>query len=443
VDDAIIDLLKEPGRAALRQNLDGMNIVDIAEELEELADPDVIIVFRMLSKDKAAEVFAFLAHDVQQWIIEAITDREIGSIINELFLDDAVDFVEEMPSNVVKRVLANVTPGTRNLINQFLQYPEDSAGSIMTIEYVNLKSDMTVNDAFVHIRETGMDKETIYTSYVTDKERKLIGAVSAKTLFLSKKENLISDVMEPNVISAYTHDDKEALMNSFRKYGFIAMPVIDKENRLVGIVTFDDALLVQEEEATEDFERRAAMSPSEDSYLKTGVFTLSKNRIPWLLILNLAAVITGMIVERFEYSLAALPVLVTFVPMLMDTGGNAGSQTSTLIIRGMALNEIRQQDFLQTMWKELRVALSCGGILVVVNFARLMMFGHEFFLAVTVSLTLYGTIILAKSTGAILPFFARVLRLDPALMAAPLITTIVDAVVLIMYFSLAGLILQI
>jgi len=441
--EEIYSLLREPGRAALRQKLDGMNIVDIADLFLELDRQDVIIVFRMLQKDKAAEVFAFLDPDVQQGIIEAITDREIGSIIDELFLDDAIDFIEEMPSNVVKRVLLNVKPDTRALINQFLKYPEDSAGSIMTIEYVNLNGDMTVTDAFLHIRETGMNKETIYTCYVTDRERKLIGVVSAKTLFLSKKEALISDVMDPNVISAHTHDDQESLMNSIRRYGFIAMPVVDKENRLVGIVTFDDALLVQEEEATEDFEKMAAMSPSEDAYLKTSIFTLSKNRIPWLLFLNVTAILTGFIVERFENSLIVLPVLATFIPMLMDTGGNAGSQSSTLVIRGMAVNEIGQQDILQVMWKEVRVAMVSGGILVLVNFMRVMLFGYDFFLALTVSLTLFGTILVAKATGALLPFAARAIKLDPAMMAAPLITTIVDAIVLLMYFSLASMILHI
>ena len=443
MENKITGLLKEPDRAAMLQKLDSMNEVDLAAELERLDERDVVKVFRMLAKDKAADVFAYLNSDVQQNIVETITDQEIGGIIDELFLDDAVDFIEEMPANVVRKVLANVTRDRRELINHFLKYPEDSAGSIMTIEYVDLKSDMTVADAFARIRSIGTNKETIYTCYVIDGERRLIGMVTAKTLFLSPKESLINNVMESNVVSVGTHDDKEALMNSFRKYGYLALPVVDSENRLVGIVTFDDALTVQEEEATEDFERMAAMRPSEDPYLKTGVLAMSKNRIIWLLLLNLSVFVSGAIVSRFDEMLAVLPVLVTFIPLLMDTSGDAGSQSSTLIIRGMALDEIRVSDALKVYFKELRVGLICGGILAVINCARLILFGSSFAVALTVSLALLITVILAKTVGALLPIGARLVKLDPAVMAGPVLTTIVDAVALIIYFSIARIILHV
>jgi len=435
--------LAQPDRAALRKTLDSMNVVDIAEELEELEKQEVVKVFRMLSKDKAADVFAYLTPDVQQDIIEAITDREIGGIIDELFLDEAVDFIDEMPANVVKRVLANVTPDRRDLINLFLQYPEDSAGSIMTIEYVVLKSGMTVADAFIHIQNTGEDKKSIYTCYVTDSARKLIGLVSAKDLLLADQESMIGDIMEPNVISAGTHDDKEELMNSFRKYGFISMPVVDSEGRLVGFVTFDDAFTIQEEEATEDFEKMAAILPSEDPYLKTNVFELSKHRIPWLLVLMIFAAITGEIVARFESSLAVLPALVAFVPMLMNTGGNAGTQSTTLIIRGMALGEIKLSDVAVVLWKELLVSLLCGLVLFATTFISVLSFGEGAVMAMTVCLAMLAIIILSNIIGSLLTFGAKAIRMDPAVMAAPLLTNIIDAAALIVYFNLAKLIFRI
>ena len=443
METMIMELLKEPGNAALRQALDAMHIADIAKELTDIDRQGVIRVFRLLSKDKAAEVFAYLDHDVQQGIIETIADREIGSIINELFLDDAVDFIEEMPANVVKRVLANVTPDTRDMINQILKYPEDSAGSIMTIEFVDLKAGMTVADAFAHIRDTGTDKETIYTCYVIDNARRLIGMVSVRTLFLSRMEDLITEIMEPVVVSAHTHEDREALVNSFRMNGLMAMPVVDNENRLVGIVTFDDALQVQEEETTEDFEKMAAMSPSEETYLKTSVLDMAKNRLPWLFLLNLSVFITGAIVARYEAELAVLPILVTFLPMLMDTSGDAGSQSSTLIIRGMAVNEIKLRDAIPVLWKELRVALTCGVVLSAINFARVMLFGHGAALSLTVSIALFVAIVLAKILGAMLPLGAKIVKIDPAVMAGPLLTTIVDAATLVVYLNLARTILQI
>ena len=441
--NSIIDMIKKTDFVALRQKLDGMNIVDIAAELETMDGQDAIIAFRILSKDKAAEVFAYLEPDNQQSIIEYIDENEIGGIVDELFLDDAVDFIEEMPANVVKRVLANVTPDRRRLINSFLLYPKDSAGSIMTIEYVSLKSNMTVADSFAHIRSTGTDRETIYTCYVTDNERRLIGLVTARSLFLSDKEKLVYEIMEPHVIYSRTHDDREELIDSFRKYGFIAMPVVDNENRLVGIVTYDDALTIQEEEATEDFEKMAAMSPSEKPYLKTSILSLSKNRVPWLFLLNLSVFITGAVVKSFEDALAVMPVLITFIPMLMDTSGDAGSQSSTLIIRGMALGEIKPTNFFAVLWKELRVAFICGGILAIINFTRVIVFNHAFGLALATSLALLAATILAKTVGAMLPLGARIIKIDPAVMAGPILTTIVDAASLMVYFSLAMLILHI
>ncbi|MCL1914188.1 MAG: magnesium transporter [Eubacteriaceae bacterium] len=437
----IATLLNEAERFVLRKELDQMNHVDIAEELEELGESDTLKVFRMLSKDKAADTFAYLDSTIQQSIIEAITDREIGSIIDELFLDDAVDFIEEMPANVVRRVLANVAPDKRDMINSFLKYPEDSTGSIMTIEFVDLKDEMTVAEAFARIRSVGPNKETVYTCYVIDNARKLIGFVSARTLFLSNHDSFIKDIMEPNVIFARTSDDKEDLMNSFRKYGYLAMPVVDSEDRLVGMVTFDDALTVQEEEDTEDFEKMAALKPSQNTYLKTTVFELSKNRIFWLLLLNLSVFLTGSIVAMHEGMLAVMPSLVAFMPLLMDTSGDAGSQSSTLVIRGLALEEIKLSDILKVFFIELRVALICGGVLAVVNCFRIMAFGNSFPLALTVSLSLYVTIILSKTAGAILPIVGKMVNLDPAVMAGPALTTIVDAVSILIYFSIAKAIL--
>ena len=427
----------------LRRELAELNVVDIAAEIEEMEARDMVIAFRILPKDKAADVFAYLSADTQRHIIESIDEREIYAIINELYMDDTIDFIEEMPANVVRRVLANTTPERRKLINTLLQYPEDSAGSIMTVEYVTLKSDMTVSAAFSQIRATGTDKETIYTCYVIDNARKLIGQVTAKTLFLSGKNKLISEVMDPNVISARTHDDREGLTNKFRVYGFLAMPVVDNENRLVGIVTFDDALLVQEEEATEDFEKMAGVSPSEKPYLSTSVFALSRNRVPWLLLLNVSVFITGAVVQKYEDLLAVLPVLATFIPMLMDTSGDAGSQSSTLIIRGMAVGDIKSSDVLSVLWKESRVSLVCGGCLALVNFARVMIFNHGFGLALVSSIALMAATVMAKIMGAMLPLGARLIKIDPAVMAGPILTTIVDATSLMLYFSLCVMILRI
>ncbi|MDR1736818.1 MAG: magnesium transporter [Oscillospiraceae bacterium] len=430
---------------ATKKLLDEMNVVDIAVALEDIGEPVALKVFRMLPKDKAAEVFAYLSHEVQREIVGAITDREINAIIEDMFLDDAVDFIEEMPASVVKKVLAGVPAEKREMINAFLQYPEDCAGSVMTIEYVALKRGCSVSEAFDIIRRTGVDKETIYTCYVIDHERRLMGAVSVRTLLLSKPGDAVEDIMDAQVISAQTLESKESLANDFRKYGLLAMPVVDNERRLVGIVTVDDVLTVQEEAATQDFEIMAAMSPSETPYLKTGVFKMTKNRVFWLMLMMLSATVTQAVIAGFEEGLSVMPALIAFIPMLMGTGGNAGAQSSTLVIRGIALEEISLKDTLQVLWKELRVAVLCGAALVVVNFLRVWLTdkSHNAVLAATISLSLYCTVILAKSVGCLLPIGAKRLKLDPAVMASPVITTIVDAGSLVIFFTLAKLILGI
>ena len=439
----IMELLNKSDRAALRQILDNINTVDLAAEMEELEELDVVKLFRMLPKGKAAEVFAHLNPDIQQGIIESIADREIGIIIDELFLDDAVDFIEEMPPNVVKRVLANVTPDRRDMINRFLQYPDASAGSIMTIEYIDLTADMTVAAAFSRIQETGEAKETIYTCYVVDDDLRLIGEVSARSLLLAKPESLIGEIMEQNAVCAHTHDDRESAMNNLRKYGLLAMPVVDNEEHLVGIFTFDDAFTVQEEEATEDFEKMAAISPSDEPYLKTSVFALVKHRLPWLLFLMIFSAISGELVASFENSLAALPVLMAFIPMLMNTGGNVGNQSTTLIIRGMALDDIKLADVFRVLWTELRVSFVCGAILFVTTFLSVLIFGEGVVLAVTVSLATLAIIIMSNAIAVILTFGAKAIKLDPAVMAAPLLTNVVDIIALVVYFSLAKVIFHI
>ena len=423
--------------ATLKETLKNVNPVDIAEGFEELDEQQAIKYFRMLPKDTAAEVFAYLPREIQQNIVNAIKDYEISHIIDELFVDDAVDFIEEMPAGVVKRVLSNLPAEKRDIINNFLKYPEGSAGSIMTIEYVDLKEHLTVSEAFDRIRRDGVDKETIYTCYVIDEKRRLLGAVTVKTLLLSSLNDKIGDIMQREIIFASTSEDKEGITNDFRKYGLLAMPVVDNENRLVGIVTVDDVLEVQEEEATEDFEIMAAMSPSDEPYMKTSIWKLSKNRILWLLLLMLTATITGSIIGGFEDALAVMPVLVTFIPMLMDTGGNAGSQSSTLVIRGIALEEIEPADILKVWWKELRVSILCGGALAIINFIRILIMNRSSSIALSVSLALYVTVILSKSVGCLLPLVAKKFKLDPAVMAAPVITTIVDAGALLVFFWIA------
>ena len=440
----ILEMIEQKDFESISALFAEINIIDLAEALSELPEKDSIKLFRMLKKDTAVEVFAYLDSEVQKAIIEAISDKDINGIIDDMFLDDVVDLIEEMPANVVRRVLQIVPEQKRKLINQFLQYPEDSVGSIMTIEYVSLKEDYTVREAFEGIRATGVDKETVYDCYVTRADRVLTGTISVKTLLLSRFEDKIGDIMETNPMFAYTTDDQETIATAFRKYGLLAMPVVDMEQRLVGIVTVDDIVQIIEEENTEDFEKMAALNPSDEPYLKTGVWKLAKNRFGWLLVLMLSATITGAIISSFEDALAVLPVLVASIPMLMDTGGNAGSQTATLIIRGMALQEIHMSDILKVLWKELRVSILCGIALAIVNFVRIYLMNEgDVLLALTVSISLLFTVVIAKCTGCLLPIAAKRVKLDPAIMASPLITTIVDAASLFIYFALATAILHI
>lgn len=415
-----------------------MNEADIAELIGELDPEKKVVVFRMLQKEVSSDVFACLEPEDQQHIINSIGDYELKYIVEDLFVDDAVDMLEELPANVVKRVLKIATPDTRNLINQFLNYPDNSAGSIMTAEYVGLKQRMTVEEAFAYIRKNGVDKETIYTCYVMDSKRTLEGVVTVKDLLMNPYETVLRDIMDTNVIKAVTTDDQEEVMDKFQRYDLLSLPVVDQENRLVGIVTVDDIVDVMEQEATEDFEKMAAMSPSEKPYLKTGVIQLARNRILWLLILMISSMVTGGILAKYENAFAVIPLLVTFIPMLTDTGGNAGSQSSTLIIRGMAVGEIEPSDILRVIWKELRVGIIVGAILGMVNYVRLViMYPGSEMICLTVVLSLFATVLLAKTIGCVLPIAAKLLHLDPAIMAAPLITTIVDAFSLVIYFQLA------
>jgi magnesium transporter len=381
--------------------------------------------------------------DEQQVIINSVTDRELAHIIEELYVDDAVDLMEELPANVVKRIMRNATAETRDLINQFLKFPENSAGSIMTAEFVDLRKDMTVNEAFDRIRKTGEDKETIYTCYVTSKDRKLLGVVTVRDMLLSPYEAVIGDIMDDNVISAMTTDDRETVAKMFNKYDFIALPVVDTENRLVGIITVDDAMDVLEEEATEDIEKMAAITPSDRPYLKTGVLETWRARVPWLLILMISATFTGLIISSYESALSKFVVLTAFIPMLMDTGGNGGSQTSVTVIRSMSLGDIEFSDLFKVVWKEVRVALLCGLTLAVTNFVKLMVLDRVGFqVAAVVCITLVATVFFAKLVGGIMPMLAKKIGFDPAVMASPFITTIVDALSLIIYFRVAALVLN-
>jgi magnesium transporter len=424
--------------AAVKTALSLVNAADIAELFDDLDKNHILRLYRILPKDLAAEVFSEIEKDRQQLIVEALTDVEVGDMVNRLFADDAVDFIEEMPANVVNRVLGTVSHEKRRVLNQLLQYPDDSAGSIMTTEYIALRETTTVREAFDGIRATGLNKETIYTCYVIRQDRFLLGEVSAKTLMLSALQDRLDMVMDTNPVFVRTSDDQEAVAGLFKKYGLLAMPVVDREQRLVGIITVDDIVEVIEEEATEDLEKMNALNPSDEPYLKTSILKLARNRILWLLVLMLSATITGSIIGGFEDALAMLPVLVAFIPMLMDTGGNAGAQASALIIRGMALEEIKFKDLFRVIWRELRIGALCGLGLGAVNFVRIyLMNGRSLALALTVTVSLFATVLMAKSIGCALPLLAKKIRLDPAIMAAPLITTIVDAASLIIYLSVA------
>ena len=436
--ERLVQLAEEKQYRQLKEALLEFPAVDVAAFMEELDSERTVIVFRMLPKDLAMDVFAELPVENQQHIINSITDQELSEIMEELYVDDAVDMVEELPAAVVRRVLKSTTPDTRKLINQFLNYPENSAGSIMTAEYVGLKKTMTVEECFAYIRKHAVDSETIYTCYVMDEGRHLDGVVTVKDLLMNPYETKVGDIMDTHVIKAYTTEDQEQVVDTMNKYDLLSLPVVDSEDRLVGIVTVDDVMDVMEEEATEDFEKMAAMLPSEKPYLKTGVFQLAKNRIPWLLILMLSSTITGGILLKYENAFAAVPLLVSFVPMLMDTGGNCGSQSSTMIIRGMAVGEIAVTDILRVVWKEVRVGVLVGVVLSLVNFIRLMLqYPRNTMICLTVVLSLFCTVVAAKTIGCVLPIAAKTLKMDPAIMASPLITTIVDAVSLMVYFDLA------
>ncbi len=437
-------LLEDKKFRLLKKELCEMNEVDVASFIDELDDDEkTVLVFRTLPKGLATDVFACLDSNKQEQIINSITDREIGRIIDDLYVDDAVDMLEELPANIVKRVLQNASHSTRNLINEFLHYPENSAGSIMTAEYIGLKKSMSVSLAIAYIRKHGIDKETIYTCYVMDAKRTLEGVVTVKELLMSDDEVLIQDIMDEKVIKAVTTDDREEVVDLFNKYDLLALPVVDMEDRLVGIITIDDIVDVMEEEATEDIEKMAAMLPSEKPYLKTGVIELAKNRIIWLLVLMLSSMITGSILARYEAAFATLPLLVTFVPMLTGTGGNAGSQSSTMIIRGMTVGDIEPSDYLHVIFKEFRVSLIVGTILGLVNFVRLILqYPGHYMVCITVVLSLVITIIVSKVVGGTLPLLAKVCKLDPTILAAPLISTMVDAVSLIIYFQIATALLD-
>lgn len=429
----------EQGRfSQVRDEIVKMNVVDIAHLLEDLEVEKLLLVFRLLPKEIAANVFSYMSTEQQQHIIEVITDKEINNIVKELFLDDTIDILEEMPSHIVKKILRNTDQYMREVINQFLKYPENSAGSIMTIEYVDLKKEMTVRKSLNYIRKTGVDKETINICYVIGKNRKLEGIVSLRRLILSDQEVVIKDIMNTSIISINTNTDQEEIASLFKKYDLLAMPVVDNENRLVGIITIDDIVDIIEQENTEDLQKMAAMQPSDEEYLKTSIFALAKNRIIWLLILMISATFTGNIIKKFEDVLQSVVVLAAFIPMLMDTGGNAGSQSATLVIRGLALEEIKLKDIFKVLKKEFSVSLIVGFALTVANFLRIYYIEKvEFAIAMTVSVSLFLTVILSKVVGGVLPIIAKKLKLDPAIMAGPLITTIVDAVALLAYFSIA------
>ena len=442
--EALRELLERRDYHALRAMLEGENAVDVAESVAALPPEGAVVVFRTLPKELAAEVFSNLPPETQQIIIQSATDQELSAIVEELYVDDAVDMLEELPANVVKRVLKSARPETRRLINQYLNYPESSVGSIMTAEFTDLRRTMTVAEAIAHIRRTGADSESIYTCYVTDRCRRLEGVVTLRELLLAEDERQVADLMETDVITARTTEDQEEAVARMMRYDLLSLPVVDGEERLVGIVTVDDVMDVMEEEATEDFEKMAAMAPSEKPYLRTGVFTLARHRILWLLVLMISGMITGGILGRYEAAFAAMPLLVTFIPMLTDTGGNAGSQSSTLVIRGMAVGEIALGDFGRVLWKELRVSVLVGVVLSGVNFARLLLtYPGNVGVALTVTLALFVTVVLAKTVGGVLPMAAKLCRADPAIMAAPLITTIVDAISLVVYFQIASALLPI
>ena len=450
VEKALLKMLDEKKYASLRDILVTMNPSDVAGLFDGLEEKQIPVMFRLLPKEQAAETFVEMEPEAQQLLIQGFSDNELREVLDELYVDDAADLVEEMPANVVKRILTQADPEMRSSINQILRYPENSAGALMTMEYVSLRPDMTVEESILRIRRQGVDKETIYTCYVLAKDRTLLGIVTVKDLLLAESDDTeIQEIMTENVISVTTQDDQEEVAKMFSKYNFLALPVVDTEKRMVGIVTFDDAMDVMEEEATEDMEIMAAMTPSEKSYLKSSPFDLYKHRIPWLMLLMVSATFTGMIISSFESALALLPALTAFIPMLMDTGGNCGSQSSVTVIRALSLDELELSDVFIVLWKEVRTAALCGVTLAALCFLkvllidRLLMGNQSISLSVdlVICLALGVTVVMAKMVGCTLPLLAKRLGFDPAVMASPFITTIVDALSLLVYFLFAKTIL--
>ncbi|MGI5838565.1 MAG: magnesium transporter [bacterium] len=442
MEASVLDLFRRKGYYAFKTCVARLAPADIAEIMEGLDPKDTLLFFRLLPKDLAVDVFAYLPNKPQQIISELISKEELQLILEDLNFDDKIDYLEEMPANLIKKILQNTPESERKIINQFLNYPEYSAGSLMTIEYVNLRETMTVNAAVAHIRKTGVDKETIYLCYVTDNNRKLKGVLSLRELILADEQAVVGDLMKKDFIAVTTLDDQENVASLFKKYDFLALPVVDREKRLVGIITIDDIIDVIEDENTEDFHKMGALQRSDTEYLNAGVINLARQRLTWLLVLMVSAMFTGHIIRRYESVLQSIVALAVFIPVLMDTGGNAGAQSSTLIIRSLALGQVTIRDYLKVIAKELQVSVLVGAILAAINYARIIIIDHyPADLALTVSLTLFITVILAKMIGGVLPLAAKRLNLDPAIMASPLITTIVDAIALTTYFALAGLLL--
>lgn len=451
LEETINTLLDSKKYAMLRDILVTMNAADIAALFEDLQQEKLPLLFRLLPKELAAETFVEMESDAQELLIQGFSDNELKEVVDELYVDDAADIVEEMPANVVKRILRQADHEMRKMINEILNYPEDSAGSIMTTEYVSLRPNMTAVDAIKRIRRTGVDKETIYTCYVTEESRTLIGYVSIRTLILAEEEDMIADLMEQNIIAVKTTDDQEDVARMFSKYNFLALPVVDKEGRLVGIVTVDDAFDVMQEEVTEDIEKMAAINPSEKPYFRTTVLETWKARLPWLMLLMISATFTGMIISSYENALAAQVALTAFIPMLMGTGGNSGSQSSVSVIRGIALHEIELGDIFLVFWKEIRVAFLTGAGLATVNFLKIILIDKlllnnsdiSVMIAAVVCLTLFLIVICAKVVGSMLPLLASKMKLDPAVMASPFISTVLDAISLLIYFQIARVVLHV
>ena len=442
--EEIVELLEQNRLAELKEILIKENPIDVADVFEEFPKEKDLIIFKLLPKDFSSEVFSYLSPEKQQEVIENITDDEIKFIVEDMYLDDTVDFIEEMPANIVDKILKNTSNDKRKLINQILKYPENSAGSVMTVEYISFKDNYTVKQAIDYYRKVAIDKEETDICFVTDTKKKLVGIISLKTLILSKDDSYIQDEMDTNFISVLTQDDQEEIASLFRKYDLTTMPVVDHEDRLVGVITVDDIVDVIDQENTEDIQKMAAMNPSDEEYLKESVLSLAKHRILWLLVLMISATFTGLIIKRYEDILQSAVYLAVFIPMLMDTGGNAGSQSATLVIRGIALEEIEFSDIFKVIWKELRVSILVGFILSAINFIRIYYFTNSSLeTSLVVAISMFLTVIMAKVVGGVLPLIAKSLKIDPAIMASPLITTIVDTAALIIFFKLAVIFLHI